>query len=264
MIARFAVPFHVLVVDDDPTILRFLRIGLIGKDYTVSTARTGRSALKALHKRPTDLIVLGLGLPDTNGLDVIVQVRGEDFTIPIIVLSSRVDERSRIMALDLGADHCLSKPLSMEEFLAHVRVAQRHRVASKGAPPVVRVGDLTLDLIRRIVTVHGKEVSFSPREYELLRLLASYAGKVTHPRFHPARSLGAGHPRPVSANLYLRPASEDRASAKEAPLHPLRVWGRLPLACSRLSDSLVAPVPGLIGSNNARFGREPANAKDLH
>ena len=178
MIARFAVPFHVLVVDDDPTILRFLRTGLIGKGYTISTARTGRSALKALHKSATDLIVLDLGLADINGLDVIAQVRGEDVTIPIIVLSSRVDERSRIMALDLGADHCLSKPLGIEEFLAHVRVAQRHRLASKGDPPVFRVGDLTLDLIRRIVTVHGKEVSFSPREYDLLRLLASHAGKV--------------------------------------------------------------------------------------
>jgi two-component system KDP operon response regulator KdpE len=175
---RSAGPLRVLVVDDEPAILRFLRTGLTGQGYSVSTAETGRGALEVLHADNTDLVVLDLGLPDIDGLDIIAQLRGEGSNVPIIVLSSRIEERSKVMALDLGADDYLAKPFGIDELLARVRVAQRHRLTRDGDLPLFRVGDLIVDQVRRIVTVRGEEVKLSPREYDLLRLLVSHAGKV--------------------------------------------------------------------------------------
>jgi two-component system, OmpR family, KDP operon response regulator KdpE len=171
-------PLGVLVVDDEPAILRFLRMGLTGQGYSVSTVDTGRGALDAVHAGSVDLMVLDLGLPDIDGLDIIAQVRGEGCHIPIIVLSSRIEERSKVMALDIGADDYLAKPFGIDELLARVRVAQRHRLARDGDTPIFRVGDLTVDQVRRIVTVRGEDVKLSSREYDLLRLLVSHAGKV--------------------------------------------------------------------------------------
>jgi two-component system, OmpR family, KDP operon response regulator KdpE len=174
-------PLRVLVVDDEPAILRFLRAGLSSQGHVVVEAMTGQAALDQVRRKAADLVVLDLGLPDIDGLEVIRQLRGMGFALPIIVLSSREDERAKVDALDLGADDYVTKPFGMDELQARIRAAQRHRLQQQGELPIFRCGDLTVDLVRRIVTVRGQEVKFSPREYDLLRLLVANAGKVlTH------------------------------------------------------------------------------------
>lgn len=174
-------PLRVLVVDDEPAIRRFLRAGLASQGYIVSELDVGQPAVDAVRRKATDLIVLDLGLPDVDGLEVIRQIRGTGSTLPIIVLSARDDEATKVDALDRGADDYVIKPFGIDELLARIRAAQRHRLQREGETPVFRSGDLSVDLVRRIVTVRGKEVKFSPREYGLLRLLVQHAGKVlTH------------------------------------------------------------------------------------
>ncbi len=174
-------PLRVLVVDDEPAILRFLRAGLAAQGFVVTEAQTGEAALGVVARRGTDLVVLDLGLPDVDGLEVIRRVREADPVLPIIVLSSRDDERAKVAALDLGADDFLAKPFGVDELFARIRAAQRHRLQQAGERPVFRSGDLTVDLVRRLVVVRGAPVHLSRREYELLRLLVLHAGKVlTH------------------------------------------------------------------------------------
>jgi two-component system KDP operon response regulator KdpE len=174
-------PFRILIVDDEPAILRFLRIGLASQGYLVVEAENGQMALDAVHQRKADLVVLDLGLPDIDGLEVIRRIRESGDAVPIIVLSSRDNEAAKVAALDLGADDFVTKPFSIEELFARARAAQRHRLQQQGERPVFKTGDLTVDLVRRVVTVRGVEVKFSPREYDLLRLLVANAGKVlTH------------------------------------------------------------------------------------
>jgi two-component system KDP operon response regulator KdpE len=174
-------PLRVLIVDDEPAILRFLRAGLSSQGYVVVEAAMGRAALDQVRRKAADLVVLDLGLPDIDGLEVIRQLREGGATLPIIVLSSREDEKAKVDALDLGADDYVTKPFGMDELQARIRTAQRHRLQQQGEHPIFRCGDLTMDLVRRIVTVRGQEVKFSPREYDLLRLLVANAGKVlTH------------------------------------------------------------------------------------
>jgi two-component system, OmpR family, KDP operon response regulator KdpE len=172
---------RVLVVDDEPAILRFLRAGLSSQGYLVTEARDGVRALEALRQSATDLLVLDLGLPDLDGLEIIRRIRDAGSTVPIIVLSSRSDEQGKVEALDLGADDYVTKPFGIDELLARMRAAQRHRLQEQGERPIFRTGDLSVDLVRRIVMVRGNEVKFSPREYDLLRLLVAHAGRVlTH------------------------------------------------------------------------------------
>jgi two-component system KDP operon response regulator KdpE len=169
------------VVDDEPAILRFLRAGLGSQGYVVLEAETGQKALDAARGKRADLMVLDLGLPDMDGLEVIKRVRETGSAMPIIVLSSRDNEAAKVQALDYGADDYVTKPFGVDELLARIRAAQRHRLQQQGEKPIFRSGDLTVDLVRRIVTVRGQEVKFSPREYDLLRLLVTHAGKVlTH------------------------------------------------------------------------------------
>jgi two-component system, OmpR family, KDP operon response regulator KdpE len=176
-----AAPIRILVVDDEPAILRFLRAGLSSHGYGVLEAQTGQAALDAVRQHRADMMVLDLGLPDLDGLEVIQRVRGSGDMLPIIVLSSRDDEQAKVAALDFGADDYVTKPFGIEELLARIRAAQRHRLQQQGEKPVFRTGDLTVDVVRRLVTVRGKEVKFSPREYDLLRLLVAHAGRVlTH------------------------------------------------------------------------------------
>jgi two-component system KDP operon response regulator KdpE len=174
---------RVLVVDDEPAILRFLRPSLATQGYIVSEASDGKSALEAVRRKAADVVVLDLGLPDMDGLEVIRQVREAGETLPIIILSSREAEDTKVKALDLGADDYVTKPFGIDELLARVRAAQRHRLQQQGEKAIFRSGDLTVDLVRRTVTVRGQEVKFSPREYDLLRLLVAHAGKVLTHRF---------------------------------------------------------------------------------
>jgi two-component system KDP operon response regulator KdpE len=171
-------PGRILVVDDEPAIIRFLRLGLTGHGYYVLTAGTGKAALDILEREDVNLLILDLGLPDMEGLDIITQLRAMKSMVPIIVLSSRSEERSKVEALELGADDYLVKPFGMDELIARVRVAQRHQFMREGESPVFRVGELSVDLVRRLVTVGSETIHLSPRQYELLRLLVQHAGKV--------------------------------------------------------------------------------------
>jgi len=174
---------RVLIVDDEPAILRFLRAGLASQGYLVTEARDGVRALEVLRHNTTDLLVLDLGLPDLDGLEIIRRIRDAGSTVPIIVLSSRSDERGKVEALDLGADDYVTKPFGIDELLARMRAAQRHRLQERGERAIFRTGDLSVDLVRRIVTIRGNEVKLSPREYDLLRLLVAHAGRVLTHKF---------------------------------------------------------------------------------
>ena len=173
-------PTTILVVDDEPPIRRFLRTSLTAVGNRVVTADDGAGALAALADEKPDLIILDLGLPDKSGIEVIRDVRKRS-AVPIIVLSVRNDERSKVEALDLGADDYITKPFGMAELMARLRAALRHAFQAKGEIPVFASGDLTVDLVRRQVTRAGQEVRLSPKEFELLRHLVTHAGKVvTH------------------------------------------------------------------------------------
>ena len=174
-------PLRVLVVDDEPSILRFLRTALTAEGYLISEAESGEAALVTLKRGRIDLLILDLGLPGLSGFDVIRQLRETGSATPIIVLSSRTDESGKVTALDMGADDYVTKPFGMEELLARIRAAVRHRLQREGEKPVFKSGDLMVDLVRRIVTVRGEIVKLTRREYDLLRLLVAHAGKVvTH------------------------------------------------------------------------------------
>lgn len=169
---------RVLVVDDEPAILRVLRTNLKAHGFRVEEAETGEDALAALQKSRPDLIILDLGLPDIEGAEVIRTVRADSST-PIIVLSVRGAERDKVRALDLGADDYLTKPFGVDELLARIRVALRHVAHPKtGADAVFRSGDLEVDLERRQVRVAGDEVRLSPTEFDLLLAFARHADKV--------------------------------------------------------------------------------------
>ncbi|GAB2179311.1 response regulator [Dongia sp. agr-C8] len=171
---------RVLVVDDEPQILRFLRASLGASGFTVIEAETGAEALKRAAVDAPEIVVLDLGLPDMDGKDVIKALR-EWSEIPIIVLSARAREAEKIEALDLGADDYVNKPFGIGELLARLRAALRHRLRQQGATPVVKAGDLKIDIARRKVTRGEAEIHLTPKEFELLRLLAQNAGKVvTH------------------------------------------------------------------------------------
>lgn len=170
---------RVLVVDDEPAIRRFLQASLSAHGYDVFEASSGQAALSAVVSDRPDLILLDLGLPDLDGVDVTRMLR-EWTTIPIIIVSVRGQEAEKIAALDAGADDYLTKPFGMGELLARMRVAFR-RAASSGAEPVFAVGELVVDLSRREVRVAGEVVLLTPTEYDLLRALVIHAGKVlTH------------------------------------------------------------------------------------
>jgi two-component system, OmpR family, KDP operon response regulator KdpE len=173
-------PVKILVVDDEPPIRKLLRTGLGTQGYEVLEAPNGKAALELLAKKP-DLVILDLGLPDIEGLELLKRIRAAQSGLPIVVLSSRGDEAGKVAALDLGADDYVTKPFGMDELLARMRTALRHQLQVQGELPVFQVGDLSVDLVRRIVRKGGTEVKLSPKEYDLLRLLVQHAGKVlTH------------------------------------------------------------------------------------
>jgi two-component system KDP operon response regulator KdpE len=176
-------PLRILVVDDEPAILRFLRASLASQGYHVVTAANARTALDIARTNAVDLLILDLGLPDKDGLGVIEAIRTSGAAVPIIVLSSRDNERAKVAALDLGADDYVTKPFGIDELLARIRAAQRHRLQQEGEKPLFRTGDLSVDLVNRVVTIRDEEVKLSPREYEVLRLMVAHAGKVLTHRF---------------------------------------------------------------------------------
>jgi two-component system, OmpR family, KDP operon response regulator KdpE len=172
----------VLVIDDEPPIRKLLRMGLSTQGYDILEASNGKIALEKLTEGPA-LIILDLGLPDIGGHDLLRMIRGRNESVPIVVLSSRGDEAGKVQALDLGADDYLTKPFGMDELLARMRAALRHQLQVQGERPVFRSGDLSVDLVRRIVKVADREIKLSPKEYDLLRVLVQHAGKVLTHRF---------------------------------------------------------------------------------
>jgi two-component system KDP operon response regulator KdpE len=177
-----AAPLKILVVDDEPPIRKLLRMGLSTQGYEILDAPNGKTALELLESKP-DLVILDLGLPDIQGHDLLRTIRARNDSVPIVVLSSRGDEAGKVQALDLGADDYVTKPFGMDELLARIRAALRHQLQVHGERPIFRAGDLSVDLVRRIVKVGDKEVKLSPKEYDLLRVLVQHAGKVLTHKF---------------------------------------------------------------------------------
>lgn len=169
-----------LVVDDEAAILRFLKPALEANNYEMSSAGTVAEAVKRIAVQAPDIVLLDLGLADGDGKDVIRQVR-EWSDVPIIVLSAREREAEKIDSFDLGADDYVNKPFNVGELMARMRTALRHRMQRKAETPLLRVGDMEVDAVRRRVTRAGTEVKLTPKEFELLSFLARNTGRVvTH------------------------------------------------------------------------------------
>jgi two-component system KDP operon response regulator KdpE len=214
----------VLVVDDEPAIRRFLRTSLDVQGYRVIEAADGLAALNAMRTNAVDVVVLDLGLPGIDGCEVIRRLRGGGSNVPIVVLSSRTDEQGKVEALDLGADDYVTKPFGIEELLARLRAALRHRLQEQGERPVFRSGDLSVDLVRRIVTVRGAEVKLTPREYDLLRLFVAHAGKVLTHRFI-LHEVWGGDTDVQYLRIYVRALRQKIEADPERPQHILTETG---------------------------------------
>jgi len=175
------VTVKILVVDDEPPIRKLLRMALSAEGYAVAEATNAVSAMEKVKAERPDLILLDLGLPDMAGHELLAKWRSELLDLPIIILSSRTDEAGIVKALELGADDYVAKPFGTKELVARIRVALRHKLQQQGERPIFQTGDLSVDLVKRIVKVGGDEVKLSPKEYDILRVLVQHAGKViTH------------------------------------------------------------------------------------
>ncbi|MER8866698.1 response regulator transcription factor [Mesorhizobium sp. M0751] len=172
---------RILVVDDEPPIRKLLRVGLGSQGYAISEAPNANVAIEFMAAEKPDLILLDLGLPGMSGHDLLRKWRDDGLDIPVVILSSRTDEAGIVSALELGADDYITKPFGMNELVARIRVALRHKFQKQGERPVFQTGDLSVDLVKRIVKVEDREIKLSPKEYDILRTLVQHAGKVlTH------------------------------------------------------------------------------------
>lgn len=168
----------ILVIEDEPEIRKFLKAALTSHDFKPSFAESAKEGLKLITAHPPEIVILDLGLPDMDGLEVIKTVR-EWSAVPIIVLSARGQEEDKVNALELGADDYLTKPFGVPELLARLKVALRHvRQSPNAASAVFEAGDVSVDLEKRVVKVKGEEVHLTPTEYKLLAVLVKHAGKV--------------------------------------------------------------------------------------
>lgn len=217
-------PQIILVVDDEPPIRRFLRASLAAQGYHITEAENGKNALALLERGGIDLVVLDLGLPDIDGVEVLRKIRVSGASTPVIVLSSRNDEAVKVKALDLGADDYVTKPFGIDELLARIRTAFRHRLHEQGEKPLFRSGDLTVDLLRRIVTVRGEDVRLTPREYDLLHLLVGHAGKVLTHKFILGK-LWSAEADVQYLRIYIRSLRQKIEVSPERPEHILTEQG---------------------------------------
>jgi two-component system, OmpR family, KDP operon response regulator KdpE len=217
--------FTVLVVDDEPPIRRFLRKSLSAAGYRVTVAKDAAGALAGFDSEKPDLIILDLGLPDRNGLDLIPEIRQRS-QVPIVVLSVREDERSKVAALDLGADDYVSKPFGMSELTARLRAALRHRFQAQGESPVFSSGELSVDLMRRQLTRSGREVKLSPKQFDLLKLLVTHAGKVLTHRLLLQEVWGPAHSEDVQyLRVFIRGLRNKLEPDPTRPIHILTELG---------------------------------------
>ena len=213
-----------LVVDDEPPIRRLLRTSLGAEGFEVIEAENAEKALAAIEARKPEVVILDLGLPDLDGLDIIRTIRKGGSKLPIIVLSSRGDERGKVEALDLGADDYVTKPFGIAELVARIRTALRHRFQEQGGEPLFKSGGLQVDLVRRLVTVDGEEVKLSPKEYDILRLLVLHAGKVLTHRFLMQQVWGAACDVQY-LRIYVRQLRQKIEPDPERPQHILTETG---------------------------------------
>ena len=215
---------RVLVIDDEPPIRKLLRTGLSTQGYEITDATNGRTALEALAREEPDLVILDLGLPDMEGHDLLRMIRERHERVPIVVLSSRDDERGKVHALDLGADDYVTKPFGMNELLARMRAALRHRLQEQGERPVFRTGELSVDLVRRLVTRGERDVKLSPKEYDVLRVLVQHAGKViTHA--HLLREVWGSAADTQYLRVYVRQLRQKLEPDPERPVYILTETG---------------------------------------
>ena len=213
----------VLLVDDEPAIRRLLRTSLAAQGYRTLEAATGAEALALAGAGGIDVVLLDLGLPDLDGIEVLKRMRAAS-PVPVIVLTSREDERTKVAALDLGADDYITKPFGMAELMARIRTALRHRLHQEGAVPVFRSGDLLVDLVRRIVAVGDRSVHLSPREYDILALLVKHSGRVLTHRLILGQLWGAGGDV-QQLRVYVRQVRQKIEADPEQPRHILTETG---------------------------------------
>ena len=218
-----ATPIRVLVVDDEPPIRKLLRTGLGTQGYQTLDAPNAKTALELMADKP-DLVILDLGLPDMQGLDLLREIRARWEDLPIVVLSSRGDETAKVEALDLGADDYVTKPFGMEELLARIRTALRHKLHVQGERPLFKLGDLSVDLVRRIVKKGDVVVKLSPKEYELLRVMVQYAGRVLTHKFL-LKELWAAPIDPQYLRVYVRQLRHKIEPDPERPRYILTETG---------------------------------------
>ena len=211
---------RILVVDDELPIRRLLRNTLRVHDYAVLEAGSIAEAMTVLAGDRPDLMILDLGLPDGDGHSLIARIRPES-TVPIIVLSSRTDDGGKVRALDAGADDYVTKPFSVDELLARIRAALRHRVQRQGGQPLFVAGDLSIDLVRRLVLRNGAEVKLSPKEYGILQQLVIHAGRVLTHRHLLQEVWGADNTGDVAyLRVYIR---QLRAKLEADPERPVLI-----------------------------------------
>ncbi len=215
---------RILVVDDEPPIRRLLRTSLVSQGFEVVQAATGREALEQIEQAEPDLVILDLGLPDIQGHELIRRLREQGSSVPILVLSSRIDETGKVEALDLGADDYVTKPFGTDELFARIRAALRHRLQQQGERPVFSSGDLSVDLVRRIVQVRDVEVKLSPKEYDILRLLVAHAGKVLTHRYL-LNEVWGGETDVQYLRIYIRQLRQKIEADPEQPQHIITETG---------------------------------------
>ncbi len=215
---------RILIVEDEQPIRRLLRTSLTSQGFEVAEAADGRQALAEIAASEPDLIILDLGLPDIQGQELIGVIRGRGSSVPIVVLSSRTDERGKVEALDLGADDYVTKPFGTDELLARIRAALRHRLQQQGERPVFRSGDLSVDLVRRIVSVRDAEIKLSPKEYDILRMLVAHAGKVLTHRML-LNEVWGGETDVQYLRIYIRQLRQKIEANPEQPHHILTETG---------------------------------------
>jgi two-component system KDP operon response regulator KdpE len=213
-------PVRVLVVDDEPAIHRFMGPALAANGYEGLRAETGGEALALVVNRRPDIVVLDLGLPDMDGKEVLRRLR-EWSDVPVVVLSARDREAEKIEALDLGADDFVNKPFGIGELMARLRAALRHRMQEKGETPVLRIGDVEIDIPRHRVTRGGEEIKLTPKEFDLIAFLARHAGKVVTHRQILKEVWGPAHEHDTQ---YLRVyVGQLRAKLEPDPANPTLV-----------------------------------------
>lgn len=215
---------RVLVVDDEPPIRKLLRVGLAAEGYVTLEAENAAQAMTLVAQEKPDLVVLDLGLPDMAGHELLERWRAAQMDLPVVVLSSRTDEPGIVRALEAGADDYVTKPFGVRELAARLRVALRHKLQEQGERPAFQTGDLSVDLVKRIVRVANRDVKLSPKEYDILRVLVQHAGKViTHQ--HILRQVWNGNVDVQYLRVYVRQLRQKIEVTPDQPRYILTETG---------------------------------------